>query len=310
MTASSPTPLSVKSTRLERPRNKILRNAQIKKQRQAHKLERKERRRQRKLEREELGDAAPPRQEPITVESARIYDEETGKPLTREEIREITDEFTQTLQGEVIPRVVVTTCMKPSEIALDFIKEWLPMCPGSTYFERHESSMSDFGRAASEKGYTDVLIVKDDHDKLSTLTHIHLPEGPTAVYKISSFVPRRKISGHGRGTRHIPELILNNFSTSLGVRIGRMLGSLFPHRPNFVGRQVVTFHNQRDFIFFRYHRYVFNAKRDKARLQELGPRFTLKLRALQKGIFQHPDKAEHEFKWKTKTDRIRRRFFL
>lgn len=298
------------STRLEKSKNKIVRNTHVQKRRRAQKLERKERRRQRKQEREELGDAAPPPQKPITIESARIYDKETGKPLTREEIREITDEFTQTLQGEVMPRVVVTTGIKASSITLDFVKEWLPVCPGSTYFERHESSMSDFGRVASEKGFTDVLVVKDDHDKLSTLTHIHLPKGPTAVYKISSFVPRKKISGHGRGTRHTPELILNNFTTSLGVRVGRMLGSLFPHRPNFVGRQVVTFHNQRDFIFFRFHRYVFNAKRDKARLQELGPRFTLKLRALQKGVFQHPDKADHEFKWKTKTDRVRRRFFL
>lgn len=89
-----------------------------------------------------------------------------------------------------------------------------------------------------------------------------------------------------------------------------MLGCLFPHTPNFVSRQVATFHNQRDFIFFRFHRYVFNAAKDKARLQELGPRFTLKLRGLQKGFFENPDQAEHEFKWKTKTDRNRRRFFL
>lgn len=27
--------------------------------------------------------------------------------------------------------------------------------------------------------------------------------------------------------------------------------------PDFVGRQVVTFHNQRDYIFVRFHRYMF-----------------------------------------------------
>jgi ribosome production factor 1 len=81
-----------------------------------------------------------------------------------------------------------------------------------------------------------------------------------------------------------------------------MLGlSLFPHDAQFQGRQVVTFHNQRDYIFVRHHRYVFDEKklkkpkegepqppleikdRVKARLQELGPRFTLKLRWLQEG---------------------------
>lgn len=54
----------------------------------------------------------------------------------------------------------------------------------------------------------------------------------------------------------MPEVILNNFNTRLGHSIGRLLASLFPHDPQFNGRQVVTFHNQRDFIFFRHHRYA------------------------------------------------------
>lgn len=35
----------------------------------------------------------------------------------------------------------------------------------------------------------------------------------------------------------------------------RLIQSLFPQDPEFKGRRVVTFHNQRDFIFFRHHRY-------------------------------------------------------
>lgn len=62
---------------------------------------------------------------------------------------------------------------------------------------------------------------------------------------------------HGNKTSHTPEIILNNFGTRLGRRVGRFLGSLFPHDPQFRGRQVVTFHNQRDFIFVRHHRYIF-----------------------------------------------------
>lgn len=86
-----------------------------------------------------------------------------------------------------------------------------------------------------------------------------------------------RVQGHGKTSEHRPELILNNFNTRLGHRIGRSLGALVPHDPEFHGRRVITFHNQRDFIFFRHHRYVFE-NRDEARLQELGPRFTLKLR--------------------------------
>ncbi|KNC85628.1 hypothetical protein SARC_02201 [Sphaeroforma arctica JP610] len=63
-----------------------------------------------------------------------------------------------------------------------------------------------------------------------------------------------------------------------------MFNALFPQNPQFVGRQAVTFHNQRDFIFFRQHRYIFrNGKR--VGLQEIGPRFTLKLKSVQKGTF-------------------------
>jgi rRNA maturation protein Rpf1 len=103
------------------------------------------------------------------------------------------------------------------------------------------------------------------------------------------------------------------FGTRLGHRVGRFLGSIFPHNAQFQGRQVVTFHNQRDYIFVRHHRYIFeegkqlpqqqqpkidstttqdekegtqaNPKKQKnptrARLQELGPRFTLKLKWIQ-----------------------------
>lgn len=55
-------------------------------------------------------------------------------------------------------------------------------------------------------------------------------------------------------TEHVPEVILNNFTTRLGHSVGRMFASLFPHDPQFIGRQVATFHNQRDYIFFRFHR--------------------------------------------------------
>lgn len=56
---------------------------------------------------------------------------------------------------------------------------------------------------------------------------------------------------------HKPEVILNNFNTRLGHSIGRLIASLFPHDPQFNGRRVITFHNQRDFIFVRHHRYEY-----------------------------------------------------
>jgi len=79
-------------------------------------------------------------------------------------------------------------------------------------------------------------------------------------------------------------------------------------KPEFTGRRVVTFHNQRDFVFFRHHRYIFDSA-EKARLQEIGPRFTLKLKWLQHGTF---DEQFREYEWVQKPEQVtsRRKFFL
>ena len=310
----APGPSREKRVELEsRVSNRILRSQLRSARIRSEKREKTQRRRQRqKLEANGNvpAEALAPPKLPKTIESERVYDEETGQPLTKEEALAVVDEFTDVLAGEVKPRVNITTGLKATPTSYDFVKALLPVIPQSVYYERNNFSIAEFCATAASRNATDVIIIKEDRKKLSTLTHVHLPNGPTAVYKISSVVPSKSIRGHGRLTAHTPEVILNNFTTALGVRVGRMLGSLFPHTPNFVGRQAITFHNQRDFIFFRFHRYVFASSRDKARLQELGPRFTLKLRNLQRGIFQDPLKADNEFLWKTKTDINRRRFFL
>ena len=93
-----------------------------------------------------------------------------------------------------------------------------------------------------------------------------------------------KDGGVHQFTKHKPEIMLNNFNTRLGLQIGRSFAALFPHDPQYEGRHVITFHNQRDFVFFRHHRYIFRNEK-KVGLLELGPKFTLKLRSLQKGTF-------------------------
>jgi ribosome production factor 1 len=118
--------------------------------------------------------------------------------------------------------------------------------------------------------------------------------GPTALFRVTSATLGADIIGHGNPSKHRPEIILNNFGTRLGHRVGRLLGSLFPHDPEFRGRRVVTFHNQRDFVFVRHHRYIFDELGRRARLQELGPRFTLQLKWLQAGTF---DTRLGDFEW-------------
>ena len=185
----------------------------------------------------------------------------------------------------------------------------------SMMYPPNERNVADVLRAASKRDFTMLLVFTEKAKQCHGVGMVKLPGGPTARFKVSSVVMPEAIRGHGRPTSHRPELILNNFSTRLGHRVGRMLGCLVPHDPQFRGRQVVTMHNQRDFIFFRHHRYIFEergegkAKRVVARLQELGPRFTLRLKSLQMGTFdtQH---GEYEWKHKPELDTSRRRFHV
>jgi ribosome production factor 1 len=100
--------------------------------------------------------------------------------------------------------------------------------------------------------------------------------------------------------------------------------SLWPAQPELEGRTVITLHNQRDYIFVRRHRYVFRERRATEKriigtdgkpvqgvqeirtgLQELGPRFTLKLRRIDRGVQW---KSGQEWVWKGRMEKQRTRF--
>lgn len=111
--------------------------------------------------------------------------------------------------------------------------------------------------SASKENYTDIVIINENRKEPDGLLVIHLPDGPTAHFKVSNVkITTEMRKSHKDINEHLPEVILNNFSTRLGMTIGRMLGSLFHYSPEFVGRRAVTFHNQRDYIFFRHYRLV------------------------------------------------------
>jgi len=56
-------------------------------------------------------------------------------------------------------------------------------------------------------------------------------EGMQAVFKVTSVEFQKEIKHHAVSSDHVPELILNNFDSKIGVRVGRLLGSLFPQQP-------------------------------------------------------------------------------
>lgn len=269
---------------------------------------------QRKKEAEALGDKAPVPPPQKTLDNTREVDETRVLADDAEVIGEDSmDEFARHFAGKEGPRLIFTTSKGPSAQMLSFVEEMVTILPNAEYRARKDVPLKTIVEGSAARSFTTLLVFTEKAKRVHGLWLVKLPIGPTARFKLSNLVMPRRIAGHGRPTGHRPELILNNFTTRLGHRLGRMLGCLVPHDPQFKGRQVVTMHNQRDFIFFRHHRYIFEQgekeSRVKARLQELGPRFTLKLKSLQLGTFdtQH---GEYEWKHKPELDTSRRRFHI
>jgi ribosome production factor 1 len=235
---------------------------------------------------------------------------------------------------ERIPKILVTTGINST---LHYGAQLLTtLFPNSVYIPRsqhrysHKYSVREIAGFAANRKYTAVVVLNEDQKRPIGLDIVHISNdgqaGPMFHFSISNWLEGKKIPGHGRPTNHYPELILNNFRTPLGFLTARSLQKLWPPQPEVQGRTVVTLHNQRDFIFVRRHRYIFREKREtekavlgadgkefkgvegiKTGLQELGPRFTLKLRRIDKGVQRA---SGQEWEWKGKTDKIRTKFQL
>ncbi|ORX46907.1 Brix-domain-containing protein [Piromyces finnis] len=239
---------------------------------------------------------------PKTLENTREFDE----TIVMQD--EETDEFAEYFNGAT-PKILITTSRKSTPNTYRFTDELVDIFPNSEFVKRHPKfDLKKMVEMAIEQEYTDVIVVNEDKKQPTSMSIMHLPNGPTANFKLSSVRLTKDIAGHGRATSHKPELILNNFNTRLGHTIGRMFSALFPPIKQFEGRQVATFHNQRDFIFFRRHRYIFKDGK-KVNLQELGPRFTLKLKSLQRGTFDTKF-GDYEWIFRPEMETSRRRFFL
>ncbi|PRP73563.1 hypothetical protein PROFUN_02572 [Planoprotostelium fungivorum] len=326
-------------------RQKVYR--EIKKQK---KLEKKQKKKERKKNENLPEGQAPPKKIPNTIENMRADDETFVTGEDEEVLEEVeVDEFSDYYVDKKEPKILITTNTLPEGQATEVVETFLNIFPNSEYRQRKNYPLRDIIKFCINREYTDVMIVNEDHAEVNGVLVVHLPHGPTTHFKLTSWKSPHTILGANSLKIGNPELILNNFNTRLGLSVGRMLGALFPHTPNFTNRSAVTFHNQRDFIFFRCHRYIGEEKkvqveeeekegdrylrgeesdseeenftpRDrsvkrehdklpvKVRLQELGPRFTLKLKSIQKGTLDY----NGEYIWIAKKEAVQGRkvFYL
>lgn len=297
--------------------NKIRRNDAWLKLKREKKKEKRIRQDTRKKEREALGDEAPPKLVPKTLDSMREHEETTveveGAEIDEEIVHDLcTDEFSTYFEKTYEPKVLITSCDNPHTRTIAFIKELTRIIPNSECKWRKHTSIKKIVKDGVKKEFTDIVLINEDNRSPNGLVVTHLPDGPTAHFRLSNVkVTKNLHKDFHKITAHRPEIILNNFTTRLGEGVARMLACLFHYDPEFEGKRVVTFHNQRDYIFFRHHKYAIKSK-EKVRLHELGPRFTLKLRSMQKGTF---DSKEGDYEWIISDKRhdmetSRKKFFL
>ncbi|KAI0969376.1 Brix-domain-containing protein [Xylaria arbuscula] len=233
------------------------------------------------------------------------------------------------------PKILITTGLNST--LHDVAHTFEGIFPNSKYVRRsahkygHKYSVREISKFAENRGFSTLLVLREDQKKPIGLDIIDVPSKISFHFSISSWIEGRKLPGHGNATNHYPELLLNNFSTPLGFVTAKVLQTLFPSTPELGGRQAVMFHNSRDYIFVRRYRYIFREKRATEKsmvaadgkemhgvegirtgLQELGPRFTLKLRRISKGIGRagsDPNDPTH-WQWQAKMEKNRKRFNL
>lgn len=203
----------------------------------------------------------------------------------------IDDEYEEA--GLIEPRVCVTTSRDPSSRLKQFAKEVKLLVPNSSRINRGNNRVDELMESCRQSEFTDVIIVQETRGEPDGIVVCHLPLGPTAFFGVSNAVLRHDLDPPAAPmSEAYPHIILNNFNTKLGQRVGNILKCLFPvPRPD--TKRVVTFSNQDDFISFRHHMYT-QPTRDSVVLHEVGPRFDMRLYQIRMGTLEQKE-AENEY---------------
>ncbi|XP_018024502.1 ribosome production factor 1 [Hyalella azteca] len=274
-------------------------------------IKRRERRKAEFLKRKVVAEQGPdawPTKPVRSIEGER-EDEETAVHDAQEEeivIEEAIDTYKEYYQKEAKPKVLLACTSRPHSRTITFLKELKRVIPNSYVKWKANAKIKQLGIAAHLRGFTDIIVINEDNKKPNSLLLTHLPEGPTAYFRLSGVKVCKELRKDPNDIMKMrPEVLLNHFTTRLGRQVSRMLGAVFHYSPNFKGRRVCTFHNQRDFIFFRNHLYQFRSE-EKVGLRELGPRFTLKLMWLQEGVME----GDYEWVYKPREQETSRTRFV
>jgi ribosome production factor 1 len=204
-------------------KNKIHRRELVKKMQRKVKKEKKKY----KAEQRKLG---VPKEVPKTIESMREPDQTTVDEANEDDMEEVeldlnTDELSKYFEHSYEPKVLITYADNANKRAQSFGRELCKIIPNSSSYFRKRASIKKVVESCKEKGeYTDIIVINEDMNKPNGMLLIHLPDGPTAHFRISNVKLSRKMHikvDKREFTKHRPEVILNNFTTRLGYTVSR-----------------------------------------------------------------------------------------
>ncbi|XP_044753930.1 U3 small nucleolar ribonucleoprotein protein IMP4 [Coccinella septempunctata] len=209
--------------------------------------------------------------------------------------------------GRENPKIMLTTSRDPSAKLKQFAKELRLIFPNAQRMNRGNYEMKQLIDACRTNDVTDFIIVHEHRGVPDTLIVCHLPYGPTAYFTLSDVVMRHDIPDIGTMSEQYPHLVFHNFKTSLAERVMNILKYLFPV-PKEDSKRVISFANHDDYICFRHHTYK---KVDKQiEMEEVGPRFQLKLFEIKLGTLDTAEAADVEWALRPYQNTFSKRRFL
>ena len=100
---------------------------------------------------------------------------------------DVCDEFAAYFHHSAVPKVLITSSHKPSLKSHLFMKEIKKCIPNSDIVPRCGNDLKKIIPAAEGKGYTALIVVNEDRKLPNGLLVVHLPKGPSAYFKLTSF---------------------------------------------------------------------------------------------------------------------------
>ena len=115
-------------------------------------------RKKRKREREELGDKAPPKQVPKTIDNMRKHDETTVEE-NDEEVQgdEEDDEFAPYFKNEKVPKIMITTRPRPSKHLFKFIQGLIDLVPNMFFYPRRQFTVKEIASTPTTQSLRTLL---------------------------------------------------------------------------------------------------------------------------------------------------------